>query len=108
MSQEELQMVAFQIILHSGNSRTLVHEAFQAMRTDDFAVVEQKLEEANKELTEAHKAQTSLLQQYASGEEIKIEIIMVHAQDHLMTTMTLREMAVEMLHLYRRINNEQE
>ncbi|WJP97369.1 PTS cellobiose transporter subunit IIA [Macrococcus bovicus] len=108
MSQEELQMVAFQIILHSGNSRTLVHESFQAMRANDFAVAEQKLEESNKELTEAHKVQTSLLQQYASGEEIKIEIIMVHAQDHLMTTMTLREMAVEMLHLYRRINNEQE
>ena len=30
-----------------------------------------------------------LLQDYASGVEIKIEIIMVHAQDHLMTTMTL-------------------
>ncbi len=106
MNQEELQMVAFQIILHSGTSRTLVHEAFQAMRSSDFETAEQKLEEANTELTEAHKAQTSLLQQYASGVEIKIEIIMVHAQDHLMTTMTLREVAVEMLHLHRRIDNE--
>lgn len=105
MEQEELQMVAFQIILHSGTSRSLVHEAFQLMRTDEFEAAEEKLEEANSELTEAHKAQTSLLQQYASGEEIKIEIIMVHAQDHLMTTMTLREMAVEMLHLYRRLAN---
>ncbi len=35
--------------------------------------------------------------------EIKIEIIMVHAQDHLMTTMTLREVALEMLSLYRKI-----
>ena len=27
---------------------------------------------------------------------------MVHAQDHLMTTMTLREVAIEMLALYQR------
>ena len=32
-----------------------------------------------------------------------MEIIMVHAQDHLMTTMTLREVALEMLSLYRKI-----
>ena len=53
-----------------------------------------KLEDANNELIEAHKSQTSLLQNYANGQEIIMEIIMVHAQDHLMTTMTLREMAI--------------
>ncbi|HHU66087.1 PTS lactose/cellobiose transporter subunit IIA, partial [Streptococcus sp.] len=45
-----------------------------------------------------------LLQKYASGTEIKIEIIMVHAQDHLMTTMTLKEVAIEMMHMYKKIN----
>ena len=29
-----------------------------------------------------------------------MEIIMVHAQDHLMTTMTMSEMAIEMSYLY--------
>ena len=38
------------------------------------------------------------------GVEIKIEIIMVHAQDHLMTTMTLLEVAKEMLALYKKVN----
>ena len=45
-----------------------------------------------------------LLQKYASGESINMEIIMVHAQDHLMTTMTLKEVASEMLHLYKKVN----
>lgn len=102
MEQEQIQMVAFEIILHSGNSRTMIHEAFKNMRESNFEEAENKLEQANNELTEAHKSQTSLLQNYASGENINMEIIMVHAQDHLMTTMTLREMAVEMLHLYQR------
>ncbi|HEM6304216.1 TPA: PTS cellobiose transporter subunit IIA [Streptococcus suis] len=104
MNQEELQVAAFQIILHSGTARTEVHEAFAAMRAGDYETASEKLETANTELVEAHHAQTKLLQDYASGIEIKIEIIMVHAQDHLMTTMTLREVALEMLELYKRMN----
>lgn len=104
MDQEQLQSVAFEIILHSGDARTIVHEAFAAMRSGDYSLADEKLEAANDALVQAHQVQTGLLQQYASGEEIKIEIIMVHAQDHLMTTMTLREMAIEMLSLYRKVS----
>lgn len=104
MNTEELQMAAFGIILSSGNARTIVHEAFAAMREGEYEKAEQLLEDANADMLEAHHAQTNLLQEYASGTEIKIEIIMVHAQDHLMTTMTLREVAIEMLALYRRLD----
>ena len=103
MNQEELQVVAFEIILHSGSARTSVHEAFADMREGHYNEAAEKLEVANADLLEAHHAQTNLLQEYASGTDIKIEIIMVHAQDHLMTTMTLREVALEMLNLYRMI-----
>lgn len=104
MTNDELQMAAFEIILNSGNSRTTVHEAFAAMREGNYDKATELLEAANEELLLAHKAQTKLLQEYAGGTEIKIEIIMVHAQDHLMTTMTLREVALEMLELYKKVN----
>lgn len=104
MTEEELQLAAFEIILHSGTARTYVHEAFDAMKESKFEVVEEKLAAADEELLQAHHVQTDLLQKYASGTEIKIEIIMVHAQDHLMTTMTLKEVAIEMMHMYKRIN----
>lgn len=104
MNTEELQVAAFEIILHSGTARTEVHEAFALMREGKYEESEEKLEVANSELVEAHHAQTKLLQDYASGVEIKIEIIMVHAQDHLMTTMTLLEVAKEMLELHKKID----
>lgn len=103
MNEEELQVAAFEIILHSGTARTEIHEAFALMRGNQFSQAEEKLEVANVELVEAHHAQTKLLQDYATGVEIKIEIIMVHAQDHLMTTMTLLEAAKEMLELHKKI-----
>ncbi|HEU7046911.1 TPA: PTS cellobiose transporter subunit IIA [Streptococcus pneumoniae] len=106
MNQEELQVAAFEIILHSGNARSEIHEAFAKMREGSFDDAESKLNQSNEIILEAHHAQTKLLQEYASGVEIKIEIeiIMVHAQDHLMTTMTLLEVAKEMLALYKKVN----
>lgn len=104
MTREDLQVVAFEIILYSGDARTMVHEGLDLMREGKFKEAEKKMEDANNELLEAHKSQTSLLQNYANGEEIVMEVIMVHAQDHLMTTMTLREMALEFIEMYRQFN----
>ncbi|WP_368901154.1 PTS cellobiose transporter subunit IIA [Oceanobacillus oncorhynchi] len=104
MNQEQIQSVAFEIILHSGSSRTMIHEAFAMMRNNEFKNAADKLDEANEEVLLAHQSQTALLQQYSSGETINMEIIMVHAQDHLMTTMTLREVALEMLYLYEKLD----
>ena len=104
MNQEELQVAAFEIILHSGSARTTVHEAFADMREGHYDEAAEKLEAANAELLEAHHAQTNLLQEYASGTEIKIEIIMVHAQDHLMTSLTFIDLAKEVVAVYERLN----
>ncbi|MGO3733353.1 MAG: PTS cellobiose transporter subunit IIA [Vagococcus sp.] len=102
MESEVIQVVSFEIILHSGNARTLIHEAFSAMRLKEFDKADAKLEHANDELLKAHQTQTELLKEYASGKKIEMEIIMVHAQDHLMTTMTLLELAKEMEFLHKK------
>lgn len=100
MTSEEIQLVAFNIIMHSGNARMQIHSAFAAMREADFTKANQLLDDANEEILQAHKSQTELLQNYANGTKIDMEIIMVHAQDHLMTTMTMREIAIEMGYLF--------
>ncbi|EXJ23766.1 PTS system, cellobiose-specific IIA component [Alkalibacterium sp. AK22] len=104
METAEIQEVAFKIILESGDARTLVHAGFKSMRESDFEDAKEKLEQANDSLTEAHKSQTSLLHNYANGEDVNMDVIMIHAQDHLMTTMTIREVALEMLYLYQKLD----
>ena len=101
MSNEESQLVAFNIILHSGTARALVHDAINLMKVHDFEGAQAKMAEADEELVAAHQSQTDLLQSFAGGTKIEIEIIMVHAQDHLMTTMTLKEIAIELEPIYK-------
>ena len=53
MNQEELQVAAFEIILHSGTARTEIHEAFADMREGRFDEAEAKLDHSNEEILEA-------------------------------------------------------
>lgn len=102
MKSEEVQQIAFQIILAAGEGKTNAHEAMKLMKEYKFDEAEAKLKEANDSFIKAHNAQTSLLHAYAGGEEIIMEIIMVHAQDHLMTGMSYYDNAVELLDVYKK------
>ena len=102
INSETLQVTSFDIIFHSGNARTLIHEAFRSMRKEMFEEVEEKLRQANEEILHAHQSQTQLLKEYASGTKIEMEIIMVHAQDHLMTTMLLKDTIRHLFNIYKK------
>lgn len=92
---------AFQIILHAGNGKSSAMEAIQAAKEGRFDESDRLIEEANDELAKAHGFQTKLLQEEAGGGETKINVFLIHGQDHLMTSMTVRDLAVEIIEIYR-------
>jgi PTS system cellobiose-specific IIA component len=101
---ENLEHVIFQIILHGGNGRSAAMEALLAAKQGDFEGARAKLKEADSALNEAHHIQTSLIQGEIRGEKTEISLLMIHAQDHLMNAMTVKDLAAEMVELYYRIN----
>ncbi len=74
-------------------------EAIQDAKKKDFHAAKKKLTESDTELSEAHKIQTKLLHLEAGGDQFMIPIILIHAQDHLMTAMTLKDLALEIIEL---------
>lgn len=100
---ENQETVIFQMILHGGNGRSAAMEAIQAARQGDFESAKDKLKESADALNEAHHIQTSLIQGEIRGEKTEITLLMVHAQDHLMNAIMVRDLAEEMVELYRRI-----
>ena len=101
--KEQLQMVSMEIILAAGDARSHIHGAFADMRSGAFKEASQKLDDAHESIKQAHAAQTSLLQKLANGVPFEVDILLVHAQDHLMTTMTLHEMSKEMLFMHKKM-----
>jgi cellobiose PTS system EIIA component len=92
--------VSFQLILHSGNARSHAMEAITFAKKRNFTEAHKSLEESGKELTKAHNVQTTLLQAEASGAPPNLSILLVHAQDHLMNSITVKDLAGEMVELY--------
>lgn len=94
--------VAFQLISLAGDAKSSALLAIRAAREGDFSGAEEQLERAELELRKAHRAQTEMLAQEARGEPVPVNIILVHAQDHLTSAMLVRELAGQFIDLFRR------
>ena len=51
--------------------------------------------------TEHSVQQTKLLSKEAAGEHTPVDVMLVHAQDHLMTAMLAQELIGELVNLYK-------
>lgn len=95
--------VAFGLILNAGNSKAKSMEAIEAAKKFKFDEAVELLKEAQEELRLAHKQQTGMIAQEASGDRVDVNIIMVHAQDHLTTAMITMNQAEEFIEVYKTI-----
>lgn len=92
---------SFGLILNAGNSKSKSLMAIEAAREFDFDEALSLIKEAQEDLRKAHQTQTDLIQAEAKGEGADINIILIHAQDHLTTAMILSDLAVEFVNIYR-------
>lgn len=96
--EEELLSTIMTIIMKSGQAKDACYRALQAAKKGEET--ETLLQEATDFMNEAHQAQTTLMSQEASGVEFKLSLLVVHAQDHLMTTLTYMDLVKELIALY--------
>ena len=101
MDQQE--QIVINLIVNAGSARSSAIEAIQYAKAGDIEKAEESLGNAKEAVNEAHHSQTEMIQAEIRGEKAPLSLLMVHAQDHLMTTMTLLEVAKEMLVLHRKV-----
>ena len=92
---------AFELILHAGNAKGYAMRAVKHAREFRFEEAEKLLLEAEREKLLAHQVQTDMIQKEAEGEQIQVDLITVHAQDHLNGAGIAYEQAEELIHVYR-------
>ncbi|MBG9983149.1 PTS lactose/cellobiose transporter subunit IIA [Aerococcaceae bacterium DSM 111020] len=102
MNREEVTMIGFEIVAYAGDARSKLLEALKLARTGKFETTDNLIKEAENCLADAHRAQTDMLAKEAGGEEIDLGFIMVHGQDHLMTTILLKDIIHDLIEMYKR------
>lgn len=94
------EMIAFGLIAQAGDARSKAYEALAAAKKGDFEQAEKLIAQAEASVLEAHHIQTSLLAKEANGDHTEVNVMLVHAQDHLMTAILAKELIAEMIEMY--------
>ena len=97
MDQQE--QIVINLIVNAGSARSSAIEAIQYAKAGDIEKAEESLEAVN----EAHHSQTEMIQAEIRGEKAPLSLLMVHAQDHLMTSLLCIDLAQEFVDVYKKI-----
>lgn len=102
--QENMELIIFNIINYGGTAKSLSYEALAAAEKGDYEEADRLLKEADQNLIESHKVQTSLISKEAAGEKTEVSLLMVHAQDHLMTAIEAKSLIECMISMHKKMD----
>ncbi|HFF2554310.1 TPA: PTS lactose/cellobiose transporter subunit IIA [Listeria monocytogenes] len=96
---------SFGLILNAGNSKSKSLMAIEAAREFNFDEAENLIKDAKEDLKLAHKMQTNMIQAQAKGEQQDVNVILVHAQDHLTMATIMIDQGYEFINIYKILDN---
>lgn len=103
-----MEEVAMKLVGYAGESRSLAFEALHHAKNKDFHRAKELIEEAKVHSFKAHEIQSELIFEEADGNKVEMGLLLVHAQDHLMTSMLARELIDEIIVLHQLHSDKEE
>ncbi len=101
---DPMEQIIINLIVNSGSARSSAIEAIQYAKAGELEKAEESLQSARESVNEAHHSQTEMIQGEIRGEKTPISLLMVHAQDHLMTSLLAIDLAQEFVDVYKKIS----
>lgn len=102
----DMESTVMELIINAGEARSYAMQALRAAKKGDWADVDVQLTEASAASKRAHDVQTMLIGMDEGCGKIPVNLVMVHAQDHIMTSMLAREMIEEMIEIQRQLQKK--
>lgn len=97
MNEQEI----IQIIANSGESKMKSFEALKCLKNKDFKKARELLKESRFIDLEAHNAQTKIIAQALDPDATDaVTLLMVHAQDHYMTSQLARDLIEALIDVF--------
>lgn len=100
---EELELACFNIITHVGTARSNYIGAIQLAKEGKFQEAEDLIAAGEKEFVEGHHAHADMLTKEANGELGNAGVLLIHAEDQLMSAEAFKIIAEEFIDLYKKI-----
>lgn len=100
---DALEEVVMGLIINAGQARSLAYNALKQAKLGDFETAKTLMAQSHAALHEAHRVQTQLIESDEGQGKMKVSLVLVHAQDHLMTAMLARELIAELIELHEKM-----
>ncbi len=95
--------ITFGLIAYSGQARSAAYDALEKAKEGKFDEASDLMKTAEDAELQAHNIQTELLTREAQGDHTPVDVLLVHAQDHLMTSILAVELIQQIIELYQRL-----
>lgn len=100
----DTESISMQLIAAAGDAKGCAFEALTEANDGNFEKAEELLKQATAATLPVHKQQMELITATAQGEEVPIDVLLVHAQDHLMNSELAQDLIRELITLYERVD----
>lgn len=101
---EGLELTCFQIISSVGEARSSFIEAIRYAKEGKYDEAEKMMNSGEEAFLMGHQAHANLIQMEASGEKATVSLLLVHAEDQLMSAEAFKILAAEFIEIYKRID----
>lgn len=100
--KEELTNAGLRVVAFSGNARSNFLEALDLAKAGKFEEADQYIKMGMENLDLASLAQKDFLANEAEGSREGLDFLAIHAQDHYMTTLLLRDLINNLIDIYKK------
>ena len=98
---EKLESIVMEIIANAGAARGAAFDALAETKNGNYKNSEELLTKATEYSHTAHVKHSELLSLYARGELEQSDLLISHAQDHLMCAELAKELILEIICLHK-------
>ncbi len=100
---ENMEIICTEMISYNGSARSYFMEAIKEAKNGNFTEADDLMARGDDNLEKGHKTHAKLIQQEAAGTMTQASLLLIHAEDLMMSAETLRLMAIELIDIHKRI-----
>lgn len=96
---------SIEIIAYGGEGKSLAMTSIQLARAGRYEEAAASLKQAEAAIVKAHQLHSELLFYDAEHKDLQITLLTVHAADHLTAADTIKELAEEIINMYKEMRH---
>lgn len=104
INEEILEKIMLGVAI-AGSAKSIGKEALSKANEGNFKEARNLFKEAKKQFVKVHECHFDFIQKEASGEKIDLCLLLIHMEDHIMTTSLFLDTLEDQINLIERVYN---